>query len=249
MGAGPACRTPPRLAAARGGALMFDAVLRRRLEGPLDRLAAVVDRPWLSPDRLTLLGLATGLASAVGAAAQWWGPALVLWLVSRGLDGLDGPLARRRRRGTRAEGDPGAGEAGGFLDITCDFAVYGASVVGVALGVVGADPGAGAGTWLAFLAVLAAYYLNGTAFLAFSSIAERTGHRLDDGRSLSFLGGLAEGAETIAVHALWLLLPGLAVPLATVWAGLVGLSAAHRVAVGYRTLRRAPSSPPPGHGG
>ena len=56
--------------------------------------------------------------------------------------------------------------------------------------------------------MLLAYYVNGTAFLAFSSIAERTGHRIDDGRSLSFLGGIAEGAETILVHSLWLLVPG-----------------------------------------
>lgn len=42
---------------------------------------------------------------------------------------------------------------------------------------IGAD-----GSLLPFLAVLLAYYINGTAFLAFSSIAERTGRGLDDGR-------------------------------------------------------------------
>ena len=118
----------------------------------------------------------------------------MLWLVSRAADGLDGPLARRRR--ARGVGDAGAG---GFFDITADFTVYGATVVGVAIG-------SGGPLW-PFLLVLLAYYVNGAAFLAFSSIAERSGRTLDDGRSLSFLGRIAEGTETIVVHTLWLLLP------------------------------------------
>ena len=128
---------------------------------------------------------------------------------------------------------PSGSHAGGFLDISSDFVVYGATVVGVA---VGATSGEGA-SWLPFLLVLLAYYLNGTAFLAFSSIAERADRRIEDGRSLSFLGGLAEGAETILVHSLWLLLPGSADLIAFVWAGVVGLSAAQRMVAGYRSLR------------
>ena len=133
-------------------------------------------------------------------------------------------LARRRRRLTGAL-DTGAG---GFLDIVGDFLVYGAFVVGVGVGV--------GGSLLPFLAVLLAYYVNGAAFLAYSSIAERTGRRLDDGRSLSFVGGLAGGAETVAVHALWCLLPFWAGQIAWVWAAVVAVSATQRVVGGYRTL-------------
>lgn len=84
--------------------------------------------------------------------------------------------------------------------------------------------------------MLLAYYVNGTAFLAFSSIAERTGRQHQDGRSLSFLGGLAEGTETIAVHSLWLIIPTHAGVIAFVWAAVVGLSAAQRVVAGFRDL-------------
>jgi phosphatidylglycerophosphate synthase len=188
-----------------------------------------VDRPWVTPDRITAAGLVLGLASAGAAALQWWSPAVVLWLISRLADGLDGPLARHRRART-GEGDAGAG---GFFDITADFAVYGSGVVGVAVG----TAGAGDGPWWPFLLVLLAYYLNGTAFLAFSSIAERSGRQLDDGRSLSFIGGLAEGGETIAVHALWLLIPALAWQVAVVWAVVVFLSAGQRIWAGYRSLQ------------
>jgi len=209
---------------------MLDSSARRLLDGPLTRVAGVLDRPWISPDRLTVAGLPLGLSSAAAAAVQWWWVALVLWLLSRVADGVDGALARRRRAGH----DPGAptSEAGGFLDITADFVVYGTTVVGVA---VGAAAGHGA-PWWPFLLVLLAYYLNGTAFLAFSSIAERTGRRIDDGRSLSFLGGLAEGTETILVHSLWLLFPAVAWQIALAWAVVVGVSATQRVVLGYRDL-------------
>ncbi len=208
---------------------MLDAASRRVLDAPLNRVAAVLDRPGITPDRLTVAGLVVGLGSAAAAATQLWGLALALWLVSRLADGLDGPLARRRRR-VPARGRPS--EAGGFLDITADFVVYGSTVVGVAIG---ASAGFGA-PWWPFLLVLLTYYINGTAFLAFSSIAERTGRTIDDGRSLSFLGGLAEGTETILVHSAWLLLPALAAPIALGWAAVVAVSAVQRVVAGYRDL-------------
>lgn len=209
---------------------MLDRPVRALLERPVGAMAAALDRPGITPDGLTLTGLALGLGSAVAAALQLWVLALVLWLVSRVIDGLDGALARRRRADGRISGDS---EAGGFLDITADFVVYGATVLGVALGATAAFDA----PWQPFAAVLLAYYVNGAAFLAFSSIAERTGRRIDDGRSLSFLGRIAEGTETIVVHSLWLILPFWAWQLAIVWAAFVGLSAVQRMVAGYRALR------------
>ena len=208
---------------------MFDARLRRLTAPALDRAAGWLDRRWITPDRLTGLNLVLGLTSAVLAAVQWWLPALAAWLLCRVADGLDGPLARRRNRAT---GRVDTGQ-GGFWDICADFVVYGATVVGVGIGVTAAF----GAPWLPFLLVLFAYYINGTAFLAFSSVAEKTGRQLRDGRSLSFLGGLTEGAETIAVHSLWLIFPAAAWPIASVWALLVTASGAQRIAAGYRALR------------
>lgn len=199
---------------------MLDARARSFLQAPLDRAAQSIDRPPVTPDRITLAGLVVGVAAAGAAAQAWWGAALVMWLASRVLDGLDGPLARRR-------GTDGVG-AGGFLDIMADFTVYGAFVIGVGIG--------SGQSLLPFLVVLFAYYLNGSALLAFSSIAERSGRQIDDGRSLSFLGGLAEGTETIAVHSLWCLLPAFASPIAWVWAFVVLVSATQRAVGGFRFL-------------
>lgn len=209
---------------------MLDRPVRALLDRPVGALAAALDRPGITPDGLTVAGLVLGLGSAVAAALQLWALALALWLVSRVVDGLDGALARRRRADGRQSSDS---EAGGFLDITADFVVYGATVLGVALGATAAYDA----PWQPFAAVLLAYYVNGAAFLAFSSIAERTGRRIDDGRSLSFLGRIAEGTETIVVHSLWLIVPFWAWQLAVVWAVFVGVSAVQRMVAGYRALR------------
>ncbi|WP_061962335.1 CDP-alcohol phosphatidyltransferase family protein [Demequina flava] len=209
---------------------MMDVAVRQALSRPMEWIAAHLDRPWVTPNGLTLLGMVIGLSSAALAGFQLWIPALATWLVSRALDGLDGTLARRRLRL-----DPHArrSEVGGFLDIVADFIVYGATVVGIALG---ATAGFDA-PWWPFLLVLLAYYINGTAFLAFSSIAERTGHQINDGRSLSFLGRIAEGTETIVVHSLWLVLPWFAWQIALVWSVFVFISAVQRIVSAIRILR------------
>lgn len=212
---------------------MLDRSLRSVLSRPLEATAAAIDRPWISPDGLTITGLVLGVGSAVAAGFQLWWVALALWLVSRVADGLDGTLARRRRRRVTEDAAPPPSHAGGFLDITADFVAYGATVVGVAFG---ATTGYGA-PWWPFLLVLLAYYINGTAFLAFSSIAERSGRTIDDGRSLSFLGRIAEGTETIVVHSLWLILPFWAWQIALIWAAFVAVSATQRIVAGYRALR------------
>ena len=51
---------------------MFDATARRVLDRPLSALARLVDRRHVTPNRLTMLGLVTGLASAATAAGQLW---------------------------------------------------------------------------------------------------------------------------------------------------------------------------------
>lgn len=226
---------------------MFDARLRPLLGPILDAVAARLDVPWITPNRLTGLNLVLGLASAVLAASQQWLPALAAWLLCRAADGVDGPLARRRAGrqarvgrspalggGGPADGapEPESGQ-GGFWDISADFVVYGATVAGVA---VGATEAFGA-PWLPFLLVMFAYYINGSVFLAFSSIAEKSGRQKDDGRSLSFLGGLAEGAETVLVHSLWLIFPAAAWQIAALWALVVSISATQRIVAGYRLLR------------
>ncbi|MDQ4131171.1 MAG: CDP-alcohol phosphatidyltransferase family protein, partial [Actinomycetota bacterium] len=110
-----------------------------------------------------------------------------------------------------------------------DFSVYGGFVLGVAIAVPDAR--------LACAALLTAYYVSGTAFLAFSSIAERRALAMGDERSLRFVGGLAEGTETFVVYVLFCLLPGSARWIAWSFSAVVAVTAAQRVVAGLRALQ------------
>jgi len=181
---------------------MLDQAIRARLEPTLDRGAGWMSAAGISPQVLTAAGL---------------------------LDGLDGPLARRR----------GATELGGLLDFVADFVVYSGFVVGVAI----AEPGAR----LACVVLLATYLVNNVALPSFSSMIERLGLDIGDERSLRLTTGLAEGAETIAVYLLFCLLPGASETIAWAFAGVVALTAGQRVANAARTL--SGRSTGDGHGG
>ena len=90
---------------------------------------------------------------------------------------------------------------------------------------------------LACVALLTAYYISGTAFLALSSLAERRRVWLGDDRSLRFVGGLAEGTETIAVYVLLFLSPQHAAVIVWAFTAAVAITAAQRVVTGLRLLR------------
>jgi phosphatidylglycerophosphate synthase len=198
------------------------AVLRPALEAAGGRLAAA----GVPPVALTAAGWAAGAGACAATALRAWPVALGLWLANRLLDGLDGPVARAGA----------ATDAGGFLDIVADFSIYAGIILGLAVAVPGAR--------LACVALLTAYYISGTAFLALSSLAERRRQRLGDERSLHFVGGLAEGTETIAVYLLLLLLPQDATVIVWAFTAAVAITAVQRVLTGVRLLR-APATAGP----
>lgn len=206
---------------------MLDTRMRAVIGPGLDRAGARLAGRGISPTALTAVGWAAGLAACVAAASSQWAPALVLWLANRLLDGLDGATARATE----------PTERGGFLDVMADFTVYSGFVVGVAVAVPSAR--------LACVALLAAYYASGTAFLALSSLLERRRHRLGDERSLRFVGGLAEGTETIVVYVLFTVLPQHAATIAWAFAAAVAVTAVQRVVFALRLLAEPA---PAGHG-
>jgi phosphatidylglycerophosphate synthase len=199
---------------------MLDTRVREMLSPVLARAGTRLAAAGVPPAALTGAGWAAGAGACAATALQAWPAALGLWLANRVLDGLDGPTARAAGKVT---------EAGGFLDIVADFSVYAGIVLGLAVAVPGAR--------LACVALLTAYYVSGTAFLALSSLAERRGAPLGDERSLRFTGGLAEGTETVIVYALLFLLPGQATVIAWAFAAAVAVTAGQRVIAGVRLLR------------
>ena len=199
---------------------MLDRQVRALLAPPLriggSRLAGL----GVPPLGLTALGWLLGIGACVAVGFGAWTLALVLWLANRLADGLDGPVAR-----TRAPS-----ELGGFLDIVADFSIYGGFLVGLAIALPSAR--------LAALVLLAMYYVSGTAFLALSSLFERRKLALGDERSLRFVGGLAEGTETVLVYVAICLFPGQAAAICWGFAAAVALTALQRVWFGIRVLQQ-----------
>lgn len=93
---------------------MLDRHLHPRIKPLLHQCVKVLDKPGITPDGLTLVGFAIGVLALPFLALGWYLAALVVILLNRLLDGLDGALARRR----------GLTDAGGFLDISLDFLFY-----------------------------------------------------------------------------------------------------------------------------
>jgi phosphatidylglycerophosphate synthase len=202
---------------------VLDQAARTALAPVLRRAAAVAASAGATPAALTLVGFLLGMGAAVAAGLAAWWTALGLWLAGRALDGLDGAVARHT--GTTCD-------RGGYFDVVADFTVYGAFVVGCAVGAPHAR--------LALLVLLGTYCVNGTAFLAFSSVVERRRQRtgLEDERSSVFSRGLAEGTETVVAHALFVLFPAAMAGLAWAFAAVVAVTGLQRVAFAVRVLRR-----------
>jgi len=115
-----------------------------------------------------------------------------------------------------------------------DFAIYGGIVVAIGWAVPDAR--------LAALVVFLAYYLNGSAFLAWSSLANDLADAAGDERSLNFPAGLAEGTETIVAMSVVLLARGYTEVLLWIWAGVVGVSVLQRLRFVAVTLADGRSS-------
>ena len=195
---------------------------------PLQR--AVMEPParWLvargvSADKITLVGCAIGLAAAFAAAFGFYGLALAGLFVNRLADGLDGAVARMTQPTDR----------GAFLDIALDFVFYASFPVGF----IAADPAANG---LAGAVLLASFILTGTSFLAFSVIAERRGLTAEDypTKGIYYLGGLAEGAETIAIFAAFCLFPSAFAPIAYCFAAICAVTGATRYLAGWQVFGR-----------
>ena len=203
---------------------MLDGWVRRRIDPPLDRAGQRLAAAGVSADALTFLGLAAGLVAALLLVAGASGVALVLFGLNRLLDGLDGAVARASGRSDR----------GGFLDIVCDFIVYGAVPLAFAL----REPAANA---VPAACLLFAFYVNGASFLAFAAIASKRGMASTSRgvKSIYFTAGFMEGTETILFFAGMILVPAWFPVLAYAFAGLTLMSALARVVLAWTVFADA----------
>lgn len=163
-------------------------------------------------------GLLSALAVALGAPIA----GLLLWIVNRFIDGLDGAVARLSGRQS---------DFGGYLDMMSDVTVY--AVLAIALAV-----GQSQGVWIATGILLASFYINITSWTLLSTMLEKRMLRGDEQRttSMHMQTGLLEGTETLIFYAVLIALPPLRFTLMLVMAAAALFSSVQRLVFARRTL-------------
>ena len=160
---------------------MIDKELSRYTSSHLNRIANTLYERGVEPNWVTLLGLALAFLCFVALSYGLFYLGLILILINRFLDGLDGSLARL--------GKPR--KFGAFFDITSDFAFYALIPLGFAVN----SPHENA---LPTAFLLAAFYVNGSSFLAEAIIIEKYNIKFDQAdKGFFYSFGLIEGFETI----------------------------------------------------
>lgn len=187
---------------------MFDEFFRAWKERALAPVARRIGS-GVAPNVLTLVALAAGLACALAAGQGRYGLALVLWWLNRLLDGIDGTQARVHGRQSAF---------GAYLDIVCDFVVYAAVPLGIAV------HAGDTRTLTAGLTLLAAFYVNAASWMYLAALLEqRRQGAVARGEltTVTMPPGLVAGTETVVAYSLFLLWPGSATPLFGGFAALV----------------------------
>jgi len=198
----------------QGDDAMMDGTGRKIIQPSLDRIGIRLAARGVKADHVTIFACLVGLAAAGLIAVGYMIVALMLIIISRICDGLDGSVARASRKT----------DFGGYLDITLDFVFYGA----VPLAFVIYDPAANA---LAGAALIFSFYVNGASFLAYAIVAEKRGFSTTARgvKSIYFTTGLAEASETYIVFGVFCLWPAWFAPVAWVFAAICLYTALSRI--------------------
>jgi phosphatidylglycerophosphate synthase len=199
---------------------MFDSRLRRLVDPPINSIARWLAQSGATANALTVIGAVIGLVAAIAISQQQYTAGLMIIVINRILDGLDGAVARIN----------GPTEFGGYLDTLADFLFYVSVPVGYAF--------ANAENLLPALLLVASFTLTAVSFLGFAAIAARRGndHGAHGPKAFIYSTGLMEGGETIAFFILFCLFPDYFPVLALVFAALCILTVLQRIALAAKTF-------------
>jgi phosphatidylglycerophosphate synthase len=160
---------------------MIDREINRYIDNYLNPIANIFYKLGMDANWITFLGLVVTFICFAALSYGLFYLGLILILINRFLDGLDGRLARL--------GTPR--KFGAFFDITSDFAFYALIPLGFAV----FSPYENA---LPTAFLLAAFYVNGSSFLAEAIIIEKYNIKIDKAdKGFFYSSGLIEGFETI----------------------------------------------------
>ncbi len=146
----------------------------------------------ISANIVSWVGFIIGVFAINFIAMEMYGWALLAILLNRICDGLDGAVARSTK----------ITDFGIFLDATLDYIFYGGVIFAFAL----ANPSSNA---IAAACMLFGFASAGCAMLAYSVIAykEHSTHQINLDYSPFYLGGIAQGSETLVAFVLLCIFP------------------------------------------
>tara|TARA_B100000963_G_scaffold68238_1_gene56476 strand:- start:783 stop:1397 length:615 start_codon:yes stop_codon:yes gene_type:complete len=200
---------------------MFDRQIQNFTQKPL-KIMAKLFLKFLKPNQMTILGFILGFFMCILIFFQFYYAALILLILNRFCDGLDGTMARLTA----------PTPLGGYLDIVSDFTIYSGFVL--AFGLSNSDY-----TNLSMI-LLFLYIGTATTFLAKAAIQNQlekiseTNNALEElPKSFHYTSGLVEGTETIIFMVMCLLLPNFFILISIVFGILCLLTFMSRVIVFY----------------
>ena len=200
---------------------MFDRQIQKFTQKPLAVIAKIFLK-LMKPNHMTILGFIFGLFVCILVYFQFYLLALVLLMLNRLCDGLDGTMARLTT----------PTPLGGYLDIVSDFTIYSGFVLAF---------GFSNSSYTHLSMVLLFLYIGtGTTFLAkaaiqtqLDKISEKNDTVKELPKSFHYTSGLVEGTETIIFMVLCLLLPNFFVLISIIFGILCLITFISRVIVCY----------------
>ena len=199
---------------------MLDSALRPLIDVPLNAVGRRMSAAGISANAVTVAGFAIGIGAVPAMVLELGWVALGCLALNRMADGLDGAIARVR----------GPSDLGGYLDIVLDFIFYSAVVFGAGL----ARPDLA--IWAAFL--IFSFVGTGASFLGFAIVAEKRGIKTEaQGRkTIFYIGGLAEGTETIIALAILTVRPDWLPWVAGIFGAMCWITTVFRIGEGVRVF-------------
>ncbi len=187
----------------------------------LNPLAKRIAKTEVTANEVTIAGFGVGVLAFLAICFEAYILGLVLILVNRLADGLDGIIAREK----------GTTELGAYLDIVLDFIFYASIPLAFAI----AEPRANA---LSAAFLLFTFIGTASAFLSFSIFAakDQSLSTKYPRKGIYYLGGLTEGFETIFAFVLMCLFPTYFAIIACIFALACVVTTSTRIHYAYLQL-------------
>ncbi len=181
---------------------MVDKFFIKVLHSPLRAIAKFFSKVGISANMVTLSNVPLSILIFVSLLAKWYMIALILIIINRIFDGLDGAIARYNHT---------SNPASGYLDIMVDYLFY----ISIPLAFVLNDPQSNA---IFGSLVLGGFVLTGVNFMATSSVATKLNIKNVSfpNKAIYYASNIVEGAETILYFILVCIFPQYFAPISMV---------------------------------